>query len=213
MRLKEFFRELKHHVPFTLFATVAAILLILFFKYFLEQQITEFMFELSHVLHIVVSSFVTAGIYYKYNKKLIPALLVGIFGAIIIGSISDIIFPWLGGNILGLHMHFHLPVIEVPAVVLGATIAGSILGIKTGFTKLPHFIHVFLSVFASLFYLLTFSGAMFELTYFAAAFFIVFISVIIPCCVSDILFPFFFIGNRKEKPSSCCCSGRVDSDS
>ncbi len=198
MRLKEFLRELRHHVPFTLFATLGAILLTIILVYYLQQEIPKNLFELIHVLHIIVSSIVTAGIYYRYNQKIILSLIVGIFGAIIIGSLSDIFFPWLGGTVLGLHIHFHLPLIEMPVVVLGATLAGSVIGIKTNFTKIPHFVHVFLSVFASLFYLLTFSVSL-ELSYFTSAFLIVFISVIIPCCVSDILFPFLFIGKEKER--------------
>jgi len=201
MRLKHFLHELKHHVPFTFFATLGAILLIIVLKYILEQHIPEVLFDLSHILHIIVSSAVTAGIYYKYKKNVILSLIIGVFGAIIIGSLSDIIFPWMGGVFLGLHMHFHLPLIELPIIVFGAALAGSVIGIKTIATKMPHFVHVFLSVFASLFYLLTFSVS-FELSYFTGAFLIVFISVIIPCCISDILFPFFFIGNRKEQPGN-----------
>ncbi len=198
MRLKVFLHELRHHVPFTILATLGAILLTIIIVYFLQQEISQNMFEVIHILHIIVSSVVTAGIFYRYNQKIILSLIVGILGAIVVGSISDIFFPWLGGNLLGLHMHFHLPLIEMPVFVLGATLAGSVIGIKTNFTKIPHFIHVFLSVFASLFYLLTFSIS-FELSYFTGAFLIVFISVIVPCCISDILFPFFFLINGKEK--------------
>lgn len=208
MRFKDFLHEMKHHVPFTFFATLGAILLIIVLKYIFEQQIPKVLFELSHVLHIIVSSAVTAGIYYKYKKNVIFSLIVGVFGAIIIGSLSDIVFPWMGGVFLGLHMHFHLPVVEFPIIVLGAALAGSVIGMKTIATRMPHFVHVFLSVFASLFYLLTFSAA-FEFSYFTGAFLIVFGSVIIPCCISDILFPFFFIGKKE----GTCVTGKCKSSS
>lgn len=198
MRLKEFLHELRHHIPFTIIATLVAILFIILLQYYFKQQIPKYLFESMHVLHIVVSSIVTAGIYYKYKKNITAALIIGVIGTILIGSLSDIIFPWLGGSVYGLHIHFHLPLIEMPIIVIGVAIAGSIIGVATTFTKVPHFIHVFLSVFASLFYLLVFSAS-FELIYFIGAFLIVFISVILPCCISDILFPFFFIGNQKKK--------------
>lgn len=192
MRTKELIHELKHHLPFTAFATLIAIILVLLLQYMLQKQISENLFEIFHPLHIIASSIVTAGIFYKYKSRIIPALLIGVTGSIIIGSLSDIIFPWIGGNILSLGTSFHLLLIEKPFLILFSAIIGSSIGISAKITKTPHFIHVFLSVFASLFYLLAFSSG-FNFVYFIGAFLIVFLSVIIPCCVSDILFPFFFL--------------------
>ncbi len=201
MKIKEIIHELKHHLPFTAFATIIAIIIVVLFQYLLQKQISENLFEIFHPLHIVASSIVTAGIFYKYKSKLVPALLVGITGSIIIGSLSDIILPWLGGNILSLGTSFHLLLIEKPILILAVAIIGSSIGISTKTTEMPHFIHVFLSVFASLFYLLAFS-LNFNFVYFIGAFLIVLVSVILPCCISDILFPFFFL---KEKIKRCKC--------
>jgi hypothetical protein len=201
MRTKEFLHELKHHLPFTAFATLVAIILVIFFHYIYQKQISENLFEIFHPSHILASSIVTAGIFYKYKPKFISALVVGIAGAIILGSLSDIIFPWLGGNVLGFSTSFHLLLIEKPALILSSALIGGIIGISTKITKIPHFIHIFLSVFASLFYLLAFSSNS-SLIYFISVFLIVFVSVIIPCCASDILFPFFFLG---EKIKRCKC--------
>jgi len=201
MRTKEILHELKHHLPFTAFATISAIILIIFLQYLFQKQISEDLFEIFHPLHVMASSIVTAGIFYKYKPKLISALLVGMAGSIIIGSLSDIILPWIGGNLLGLGTSFHLLLIEKPVFILLSALIGSSIGISTKITKMPHFIHVFLSVFASLFYLLAFS-LNFSLVHFIGAFLIVFIAVIIPCCISDLLFPFFFL---KEKIKKCEC--------
>jgi hypothetical protein len=201
MRMKEIIHELKHHLPFTAFATIIAIIMVILFQYLLQKQISENLFEIFHPLHIIASSIVTAGIFYKYKSKIIPALLIGITGSIIIGSLSDIILPWLGGNILSLGTSFHLLLIEKPALILAVAIIGSSLGISTKITEMPHFVHVFLSVFASLFYLLAFSSD-FNLVYFIGAFLIVLVSVILPCCISDILFPFFFLGKKIKR---CKC--------
>jgi len=200
-KLKDLIHELKHHAPFTAFATIIAILVILLIQYFFNKSISKELFEIFHPLHIVASSIVTAGIFYKYKSKVFYAILVGISGAIIIGSLSDIIFPWIGGNLLTLNTSFHLPLIEKPLIILGSALIGSLIGIYTKITKMPHFTHVFLSVFASLFYLLGFSSGI-TFFYFVAAFIIVLIAVIIPCCMSDILFPFLFL---KEKIKHCDC--------
>jgi hypothetical protein len=201
MKIKELLHELKHHAPFTAFATAIAIVLVIIFQYYLQADISENIFEILHPLHIVASAMVTAGIFYKYRPKVLPALLVGLVSSIIIGSLSDILIPWAGGNLFNLQTSFHLPVLEQPVFILSSAIVGGLAGITTKITRMPHFVHVFLSVFASLFYLLAFSAG-FNLLYFAAAFALVFIAVIIPCCVDDILFPFLFLG---EKIKHCDC--------
>lgn len=202
MRLnkKELIHELKHHSPFTLLATLIGIILVLLLKQ-LNILFAESFFEFLHPAHLFVSSIVTTAIFYKYKQNKIQAILVGVMGSIVIGSLSDIIFPWIGGNLLNLNTSFHLPLIEKPFLILMTALIGSTTGLITKTTKMPHFIHVFVSVFASLFYLLAFSES-FNLIYFLGAFIVVFIAVIIPCCISDIVFPFFFLG---EKIKHCEC--------
>lgn len=194
-RIKELFHELKHHVPFTALATLIAILLTLILIYGIKKDLSEDLFEVLHPIHVIASAIVTSGIFYKYKPKFLPAFLVGISGAIIFGSLSDVIFPYLGGNIFNLDTNFHLPIIEETFIILLAAGIGGIVGILTKITKIPHFLHVFVSVFASLFYLIAFSPTI-NLMFFVISFAIVFIAVIIPCCLSDIVFPFFFLGKR-----------------
>jgi len=191
-RVKQIFYELKGHAPFTALATIIAILSVILIVYFLEKVISKETFHFFHFLHVAASAMVTAGIFYKYRPRVIPALLVGIFGAIIIGSLSDVVFPYLGWVLLNLEIHFHLPLLEETLLVLFTALLGSSAGILTKVTKSPHLIHVFLSVFASLLYLLAFAP-LFAPLYFIAAFLVVFMAVIIPCCLSDIVFPFVFM--------------------
>jgi hypothetical protein len=198
---KDFSHELLHHAPFTFFATLGALVIVILFTYFFQFSVSKLTFEITHLVHLLVSSMVTAGLFFIYKPKVIPALLIGIFGAILIGSLSDIFFPFLSASLMGAHVHFHLPVLEIPLLVFLTALAGSLLGMLTSLTRVAHFIHVFLSVFSSLFYLLAFTSG-FSFWYFLLSFIIVFFAVIIPCCVSDILFPFFFLG--KEIPSCSC---------
>jgi hypothetical protein len=189
--------ELKQHIPFTAFATFMAIIIALILNN-ISLGISSFTFKSLHVLHIFSSSIVTAGLFYKYKKNFFHAIAIGITGSIIIGSLSDIIFPWFGINTLGISTSLHLPIVEMPLIVLGTAIFGSLIGIKTILTKFPHTIHVLLSVFASLFYILINVPKM-DITLFVISFFIVFFSVIIPCCISDILFPIIFINKKIKK--------------
>jgi hypothetical protein len=193
--MKKIIHELKKHIPFTALATLIAIFITIFIIYWVKKDISQEFFHVLHPLHVLASAIVTSGIFYKYKKSFVQAVIIGVLGAIIIGSISDIIFPYIGGLIFNLNIEFHLPIIEMTTIILFTAIIGSILGISLKITRFPHLIHVLLSVFASLFYLLAFSQS-FEIIYFIGAFFVVFIAVIIPCCLSDIIFPFFFL--RKK---------------
>jgi len=187
-------KELKEHIPFTGLATIIAVILIALTLNTIKP-ISETLFEVFHPLHVVVSAFVTTAIYYKYKNKIIPAILIGIVGAILIGTLSDVILPHLEANLLQLHTHFHLPIIEEPLIILSSAIIGSIFGIAIHKTKLPHFLHVFLSVFASLFYIIAYSTNL-TMLYLILTSIIVFIAVIIPCCLSDIVFPLIFIKKK-----------------
>ena len=197
LNTKTILSELKNHIPFTFLATLIAVILVgIIYKE--SVLISESFFYIIHPLHLFVSAIVSAAIFYKYKNNLAQALLIGIAGAIIIGSLSDIILPYLGGTLFQLKTSFHLFLIEKPILTLLVVATGGIIGIITKFTKFPHFFHVFLSVFASLFYLLAFSTSL-NFIYFMAIFPIVFIAVLIPCCVSDIVFPLLFIKKNENK--------------
>jgi len=200
--LKQFIHELKHHLPFTIIATVIAIGLVIILKIIFTKDLDKEIFEILHPVHVIASGIVSAGIFYRYKKNILYASLVGIFSAIFVGSISDIIFPYLGGQIFGLNMHFHLPLIERPILILSSALLGSLIGIIAQTTKVPHLFHVGISVFASLFYMLAFSNNPSGI-FFIGALVIVVIAVIIPCCTSDILFPFLFLGKNIK---SCNCT-------
>jgi hypothetical protein len=187
-KLKVIALELKQHIPFTLVATIVAV------GFIFVTQKTNFssLFFVIHPLHIFTSAIVSSAIFYKYKKDFIQALIVGILSSIFIGTISDIIFPYLGGVIFQLKTEFHLSLIEEPITIILVSFFGGIIGITTKLTKLPHFLHVFLSIFASLLYLIAFSTITTTLQ-FIIAFLIVFFAVLIPCCVSDIILPLLFL--------------------
>jgi hypothetical protein len=190
-------RELFGHMPFTVGASILAILIVGMGHLF--SYGTSFFgsfFYVLHPAHIFVSAIASAAIFYKHRENIFYGLLIGIFGALLIGTISDVILPFIGGSILDIEIRFHLPVFERPLLILGIALIGSFIGIYTKISKLPHFIHVFLSVFASLFYLLTF-GEVSNLINLILAFVVVVLAVLFSCCFSDIIFPLFFVGVKK----------------
>lgn len=188
---KQIIKETIKHLPFTFIASFLAVIFVIILN-FQQKNISENVFEILHPLHILASAITTSAIYYKYKKNILNSVLIGVGGAILIGSLSDILFPFLGGNLLNLQMTFHLPIFEEPLIILGAAFFGTIIGIKTKITKFPHLAHVFLSIFASLFYILAFSLVLTTAKLFIAGV-VIFVAVLIPCCISDIVFPLLFI--------------------
>jgi hypothetical protein len=191
-------RELKHHLPFTLAASFVAGVLVAIF-YLVGRVPSEELFEIMHPAHVLVSAVATSAIYWKYKRSVWQSVLVGTSGAILIGSLSDVLLPFLAGNLFSLHTHFHLPILEEPVLILGVAFFGAILGMRSNLFRVSHISHVFLSVFASLFYLLAFSIEVSAIAVLLISV-LVFLVVYIPCCVSDIVFPLFFI----KKPCGDC---------
>ncbi len=187
-------RELKRHFPFTLISSLAAGVLVAIF-YLINKGyfvgIVSGLFEIIHPAHVLVSAMATSAIYWKYKKSVVETILVGVAGAIFIGSLSDILFPWFAGNLFSLNTHFHLPIIEKPFLIMGVALVGSVAGMHCLF-RFSHSIHVFLSIFASLFYLLAFSVEVGALAVLLISL-LVFLAVYIPCCISDIVFPLLFV--------------------
>ena len=192
--------ELKEHLPFTLFATLIAMAIVAF-GFLINKaaflSYTTSLFYIFHPAHIFFASIVSSAIYFRYKKNILTAIAVGFIISIVMGSISDIIFPYLGGLIFGLETSFHLPIFEIPWLIILVSLSGCSLAIL-GFTKIPHFLHVFLSVFASLLYILAFSIPLNFLSL-VIVFIIVLISVVVPCCLGDIVFPLMFQKSRRKK--------------
>ena len=187
-------QELKDHLPFTF--TVSFIVGLIVSGVFLWNSsllnLSDGLFEFLHVTHILFSASATAAIYYKYNKSIGLSLVIGVFGAILVGTISDVLFPYIAGNLFLLDTVLHMPIFEEPLLILGVSLLGSIFGVYLGGFKISHNLHVLLSILASLFYLLAFS---FEISILAIILIsvILFLFVFIPCCVSDIIFPLLFL--------------------
>lgn len=185
----EIIKELKEHVPFTAGATLVAVVVasFLLIKQNLIVQAVS-LFYIFHPLHIFFSSIVSTAIFYKYKKNVFLALASGVIISVLVGSISDVIFPYLGSLLFKIPISFHLPAAEEPLIVLSVALFGSAIGLMSVKTKFPHFVHVLISVFASLLYIFAYSTD-FSLWTIFLIFIITSVSVVVPCCLSDIVLP------------------------
>jgi hypothetical protein len=175
------------------------------------HRVSSDAFHILHPLHVILSALTTTAMYSKYgNRKWWAAVLIGYFGSIGIATLSDAIIPYLGGTLLGIEIEFHIPFIETEKMhflgietwilINSAALVGIIIGYLKPTTKFPHSGHVFLSTWASLFYFTAF-GTAYLLGQFPLIFIFLFLSVWIPCCVSDIVFPLLFV-RKKLSPQN-----------
>ena len=219
MKLKPVIKEMGHHFPFTVFSTALGLVIVVFLTVMLRttdsgtatQQFGQ-LFHLFHPLHILLSAIATTAMFWRFDRKPVKAFIVGAIGSLGICGLSDIFLPYLGGWLIGTHMHLHVCLVEHPLVV----VPFALLGILTGFfaagklhdrtsTIFSHSSHVLVSTMASLFYFVSFGYTLRTETAFAL-FVLVILAVIIPCCTSDIVFPLLTIGHphyhREEQTTT-----------
>jgi hypothetical protein len=195
--IKRIAHELKEHAPFTaLGAVTGIIIMVVVVLGNIPSHISQTAFLVAHPGHVLLSALVTTAMYARYKKgKLWAVVLIGWTGSIGIATISDAIIPYLSGTLLHAQMEFHVPFIEEWWINLVA-LAGIAIGYWKQTTKIPHFGHVLLSTWASLFYFTAFGVAdwIHLLPY---VFLFLFLSVWIPCCTSDIIYPLLFVGKER----------------
>ncbi len=199
--LRRIASELAEHVPFTIFGAITGIIIMAIIVFGnVPASISQTTFYTLHPIHVILSALATTAMYKKYGGgKIWAAVLIGYLGSIGIATISDAIIPYLGGDLLGVKMEFHLPFIEKWWLINPLALIGIAIGYLRPTTKIPHFGHVLLSTWASLFYFTAF-GVAYWIPLLPAIFLFLFLAVWIPCCISDIVFPLLFV--RKVAPSA-----------
>ena len=212
--LKRIGLELAHHAPFTAIGAVVGIVVMVIIHFSnAPQEVSNTLFYTLHPLHVVLSALVTSSMYrlYKKDSKLWATILIGYTGSIGIATLSDIIIPYLGGGTLDIPMEFHIPFIETEKmpyigvakwiVINAAAVIGIAIAIWKPTTRFPHMGHVLLSTWASLFSFTAF-GIADWIPLLPFIFVFLFLSVWLPCCISDIVFPLLWVqGNSVHQHS------------
>jgi len=191
--------ELKKHAPFTLFGAATGVLIAwLVVAGRIPRDVSQATFNALHPLHVLLSAFTTAAMYRLHKKRLILTIIIGYLGSIGIATLSDIIFPHLSARLVGMKMgHIHIGFIEKWWLVNPLAFAGIALALWRPTTKMPHYGHVLLSTWASLFYLIA-HGQADWLPLLPFIFVILFVAVCVPCCLSDIVFPLLFVDSKAD---------------
>jgi len=196
--------ELKEHASFTALGAITGIIImvVIVLGDFISQtsQVSPYIFYTLHPLHVLLSALVTTAMYKKYgNGKVWAAILIGYFGSIGIATISDSIIPYLGETLLELpNREAHIGFIEKWWLVNPVALVGVAIGYLRPTTKLPHSGHVLISTWASLFHIIMALGSTVNWITMLVVFLFLFLTVWIPCCLSDIVFPLLFV--QKNLP-------------
>lgn len=151
-------------------------------------------FHLFHPAHMLFSAAATAAMFVRYERRLGKAVIVGLIGAVGVCGISDVVMPHMSLLVLGVTMPWHICVWEHPDLVMPFAGVGVFIGIaaSSGVSKstvISHSLHVFSSTMASIFYMVGPLGVVAWIDRIGIVFMFVILAVLVPCCLSDIVFP------------------------
>jgi len=208
---KMVWEELKHHLPFSILSVVVGLILVGILSFITEMMGIDDpsphfreLLHIFHPTHILFSAIATTAMFWQREKKFFKTIAVGIIGSVGICGISDIFIPYLAGYLLGAeHMHLHICIIEHSQMVLPFLILGVIVGFlapgtleKSDGVVFSHTFHVLISASASIMYLVSF-GVTDWIHRIGAVLIYMVLAVVIPCCMSDIVFPLLCLGKEK----------------
>ncbi|MBI4343946.1 MAG: hypothetical protein HY601_03925 [Candidatus Omnitrophica bacterium] len=196
--------EFAHHLPYTIISTLIAMAGVWAFgtqllaagraEQLLEQGRASF--HLFHPLHICLSAIATTSLFWRYRHSAVQAAWVGAWGTVLPCGLSDYVFPYIGGRLLGEPMELHMCLVQEPQLFfsfLGLGILGGFWAEKRlrGSHLFSHGAHVFVSSGASLLYLISFgfTSWMSDVQAIFPVFAIIVLAVWVPCCISDIVVP------------------------
>lgn len=169
------------------------------------------LFHLFHPLHMFFSAAATTAMFWRYERRFLKAVIVGLIGAIGICGVSDILIPHISLLILGSHLPIHICLIEHPGMVLPFAVVGIGVGMLASVgvarsTIFSHSMHVFVSTMASIFYMVHAFGRLAWIDDLGSIFFFVVVAVMVPCCFSDIVFPLAMTRSARTAyaQTSCC---------
>ncbi len=203
-----FFDELSNHIRFTILAVIIAALLIILSKRILfsvytgNTVVSEDLFEGFFISHLFFASLTPAALFSIYRRSLWIGLILSIATSSITCTLSDIIFPYLGGVILNYNMQFHVCIYEEPVLAWTFIISGAFIGYILSqyvrkLSRYTHTAHILLSSLAAGLYLVSFGVGFLSIK--ALLFVpILIISVLIPCVMNDIGVPTLIVSSSTK---------------
>ena len=192
-------RELAAHAPFTALGTLSGVAILAFIVWCrVPRPISVGLFWALHPLHVFLSALVTTAVFRLHGGRGWGRILaIGWLGSVGIATVSDCVLPFAGEWLLALpHRGLHLGFVEKAWWVNGLAVAGIAAGSAWPHTRFPHMGHVLISTWASLFHVTMALGTDFAAATGLLIALFLFLSVWLPCCTSDIVFPLLFVRGK-----------------
>ncbi len=228
-------KEIMAHIHYSVFAVIIGMILVWLVPlefigtgacschhhgaHALHQPVGHLLFHIVHYMHTFFASVTATLTAKRFSNSFVKSILIGIFIPPVFCTLSDILFPYWGGKIIGVEMSLHLCIFEnvwpvVSLIAIGVAL-GTFLGLKVEnnlkiirLTAGSHFFHDLVSASASLLYLIGF-GCYNWTDNIIYIFLLMLIAVVIPCMLSDLVFPILLcapnIENEQEKTHNKCC--------
>lgn len=206
------YSELICHFPYAVFSVALGLVILSFLSVMpLSNQMrassSDLMFHCFHFIHILFASTGTYVTFARFSSNKSRAFLVSILSPIFFCSLSDVIIPYIGGNMLGVTMSFHLCFLSEYMNIVPFLVAGILNGFalskdhhsKQGLYSLfSHAAHIVVSSLASLFYLVSHGFYDWHESIGTVFIFLV-IAVVIPCTLSDVVVPMLIARADKKR--------------
>ncbi|MEK7448398.1 MAG: hypothetical protein AAB019_02830 [Planctomycetota bacterium] len=210
-KIKYALQELVVHLPYSVFSVLISFIILLVITFLNQIEHLKDAFHVFHPVHLLLSTTATTAMFWRFDKGLIKAIFIGSIGSVGICSFSDILVPYFGGLVFVKDMQLHLCFIEDPFIIWPFVAVGIVTGLLAGeylkhSTIFSHSAHVLISTFTSVIYMATF-GLGDWIPYLGWIFVVTIIAVMLPCCISDIIFPLLFIRRRQEVSAACAPPG------
>lgn len=203
------FQELMCHLPYSIFSvafTLSAASILVYLSSMLgggPQTMcygADVMFHSFHFMHIVFAATGTYVAYMRFSRNFLAGMVVACFSSMLFCTMSDIVFPYLAGTIMGVHMQFHVCFFSelrniIPFLMVGL-LNGWVMSVSGAkqmakFFAYSHVNHILVSSFASLFYLIS-QGCTDWYANIGIVFVFLLVAVVVPCTLSDLVVPMMF---------------------
>ena len=208
--------EMLCHLPYAIYSVAFSLIALSIYSVVamgldpvLIKKGSKALFHSFHFMHIVFAATGTIVTFRRFSKDYVRALIVGIISPTFFCILSDAVLPYVGGTLLGVHMHFHACFFTEPQRVIPFLIVGIINGFvmsthhhsKQGRYSLnSHATHIFISSLASTFYLISHGFTNWYVSI-GNVFVLLIIAVVVPCTLADVVVPMTMarIGTKTKK--------------
>ena len=204
--------EVIAHFPYAVFSVALGLIGAALLTYFsfgaaagTVKRGTHILFHTFHFLHIVFAATGAMVTFFRFSNKLLKGIIVSTVSTVVFCVLSDVIFPYMSGKLLGVNMAFHICFLSelrnvVPFLVIGIfngwVLHGHRKGLQSYYSLWSHFTHIFVSSIASLLYMIG-NGYDNWAHDMGPIYCLLIISVVVPCTLSDLVVPMLFAGQKE----------------